>query len=47
VTVEDTESQVVRVLDHQADQEPVVAHVVGFDDHLESKNVVLFEFEIH
>ncbi len=34
MTVENAEREVVVVLHHQTDQEPVVTNVVGFDDNL-------------
>ncbi len=43
VTVENAEREVVVVLHHQADQEPVVTNVVGFDDHL---IILTFEYNI-
>ena len=39
VSVEDAESQVVGVLDHQPNQESIVTDVIGFDDHLQQNTV--------
>ena len=40
MTVEDSEGEVIAVLDHQSDQEPVVTNVVGFDDHLRFNRLI-------
>ena len=39
MSVENAESQVVGVLDHQPNQESIVTDVVGLDDHLQQNTV--------